>query len=142
MKTQRADGFTLIELMIVIAIVGLLAAIGLPAFHAYTVRARIVEGIGLASGAKATIGTNVANGGGILDAAACNTVNSFNAQAGHVVSLSCGAIDPGVLIITMDPAAANAVITLTPRMSSTGGSLLWDCSSDTDPRYLPATCRN
>ncbi len=59
-KVQQ--GFTLIELMIVIAIIGILAAVALPAYTDYTIRAKVTEGIGLASSAKATVSENLANG--------------------------------------------------------------------------------
>lgn len=69
-KTQQ--GFTLIELMIVVAIIGILAAIALPAYQDYTVRAKVSEGLVMASGAKATVGENYA--GGVADE--CTGVNT------------------------------------------------------------------
>ncbi|HPU54314.1 MAG TPA: pilin, partial [Burkholderiaceae bacterium] len=59
-KVQK--GFTLIELMIVVAIVGILAAVAIPAYQDYTVRARVAEGLGLASAAKISVAENAANG--------------------------------------------------------------------------------
>src|SRR4029453_18662546 len=74
------QGFTLIELMIVVAIIGILAAVALPAYQDYTVRAKVTEGLVLASGAKTIVAENAANGknfnSGYTAPAATNNVAS------------------------------------------------------------------
>jgi type IV pilus assembly protein PilA len=65
---QIQKGFTLIELMIVVAIIGILAAVAIPAYQDYTVRARVSEGLGLASAAKALVAENAASGAATFDA--------------------------------------------------------------------------
>jgi len=136
MKAQK--GFTLIELMIVVAIIGILAAIALPAYQDYTVRARVTEGLSLASGIKTVVAENFANDTNNVTTL-CRGANLE--VAGHVDSITCDSTN-GVIKVTMDNTAKDVALTLTPTLDA-DKPVGWSCSTDSDSyKYVPAECRN
>jgi len=137
---KQQSGFTLIELMIVVAIIGILAAIAIPAYQDYTVRAKVAEGINLASAAKTGVAEYYVSQGSFptnnSDAGVANTINGT-----YVKSVTVG--NSGVITITYSTPTqiSNDTLLFTP--SATAGSVSWDCSTggSLQASYRPANCR-
>lgn len=153
---QIQKGFTLIELMIVVAIIGILAAVALPAYQDYTVRAKVTEGISLAAGAKTAVTENAANG------AAFNSgwlaPNATASVTGVAIATTNGEITISYAT-TVVPAANNTLIlsprdganALSPGVPPATGSVTWNCNAQGSTKggtagtilakYVPANCR-
>ncbi len=139
MKKSQA-GFTLIELMIVIAIIGILASIALPAYTDYTIRAKVSEGVIIASGAKATISENLSN---LPIANACDGVD-IGVLIGTTTLTSC---TPAGVATTVVVNVAHGIGSIAPVTFDLVGTLgangvTWDCNNPSDQSYVPAECRN
>lgn len=137
-------GFTLIELMIVIAILGILAVVALPAYQDYTVRAKISEGLGLAEPAKLAVAETSAALGGLKFITADNTGYTFPEGGTKYVSSITIAPTTGKITVTTKNTGSttNPIFTLTPTQAKTEDPITWECkSSGGEPKHLPANCR-
>jgi len=141
-------GFTLIELMIVVAIIGILAAIALPAYQDYVARSQLSEAMVLADGQKTAVTETWANYGTPPSDNASAGVADATAISGKYVAQV--AIDNGVITATMRgagsvaPGVQGANLVLSPSFPTdptTGGSVAWTCSASVPNKYVPAACR-
>lgn len=139
MKQARQQGFTLIELMIVIAIVGILSAVALPAYQDYTKRAKVTEAVSLLSGARTAVAEHYFSAGSF---GTTFTAIGFTAVTSPVVTGITLESSGKELKATLNSTTIAASATVSLTASTAGGTLKWTCSASTaaDP-YVPQNCR-
>lgn len=137
MKNQQ--GFTLIELMIVIAIIAILAAIALPAYQDYTTRAKISEVIVMSAPAKLAVAETASSLGSLTAVTNANSGYSFPGATSYVSGIAVGA--NGVVTATSTVPNATGDIVLTPTAVAGTAQLTWLCTSAIEDKYLPSNCR-
>jgi type IV pilus assembly protein PilA len=156
MRKQVQKGFTLIELMIVVAIIGILAAVAIPAYQDYTVRAKVTEGLSLASGLKVTVADNAANGIALNNNTPGVVLPEFTATR-NVLTLVVAV--NGEITAGMRATAGNGTLVLAPRDGAAAlvagtipvNPITWNCNAVGSTKggtngtllakYAPAECR-
>ena len=138
MKTVQ-KGFTLIELMIVVAIIGILAAVALPAYQDYTVRAKVSELLLAVSGARTAVSEKYQTDPGNTAAAGAGVTMPI---VGKVATATVQ--DDGTVIVTGSSVSSSVgqgvTVTMSPTYNTTTGTITWSCVG-APPRFMPATCR-
>lgn len=144
---RRARGFTLIELMIVIAVIAILLSLAVPAYQNYTIRAKIAEGLSVAAAAKTATTSTCQEDPTLTGLTNSAAGYEWTGDTPYIASIDisddCSA--PVITIVTQNtgvPAPAPE-ITLTGNFSIQDGTVTWTCgSSNTPNHYLPDTCRS
>ena len=144
MKKQLQQGFTLIELMIVVAIIGILAAIAIPAYQDYTIRAQVSEGMSLADGAKTAMTEYYNNKGGWASNTSMGLAAAGSITGNYVTNVDAS----GGIIKVKYGNKANSNISgniLAISAVVNGGSISWVCGQATNTtvpkKYLPTSCQ-
>jgi type IV pilus assembly protein PilA len=139
MHIRNSKGFTLIELMIVIAILGILLAIAIPAYQDYSIRAKVSEGIYAVAPVKLAVTDSILSG---LEPSPAN-IDTSSLQTTYVDSVSIANDGTGTITVTTrnTGAGTDPVFTLTPSTVNSG-SISWVCQhSSGETSHLPASCR-
>jgi|SaaInl7_135m_RNA_FD_contig_31_810686_length_554_multi_7_in_0_out_0_1 type IV pilus assembly protein PilA len=142
-KYEKQEGFTLIELMIVIAIIGILAAVAIPAYQDYIARAQISEAVSLISAQKTSVAEHYQTVGDLYTTAPTFTASGtlVGKYVSAITATQIGSTDGIEIEAVMKSSGVNSNIQgATVRISSTDGGTTWICTSDAAQNFLPSSC--
>jgi type IV pilus assembly protein PilA len=137
------QGFTLIELMIVVAIIGILAAVALPAYRDYTVRAKVSEVVLAASSAKTNIAEQSQTLGGMPTTASASIADQVSPFVSSVSYASTSTASGVITAIasTKEAAISGSTVTLTGTFATATGQVSWVCGGTILAKYMPSSCK-
>lgn len=139
MNMKKNQGFTLIELMIVVAIIAILAAIALPAYQDYATRAKVSEVVVMTEPAKLAVAETASSLGTLGQVTAANSGYVFPGATSYVSAVAITDATGVVTATSSVPGAAGTII-MTPTVIS-GAQLNWECTTTINVKYVPAECR-
>ena len=139
LRKTAQKGFTLIELMIVVAIIGILAAVALPAYQDYTTRAKVSEVVVMGAPAKLAVAETSSSLGGLALVTAANSGYTFPGATKYVSGVTITDATGVVQVTSTVPNAAGNIV-FTPTDAG-AGQLTWVCTSTIPLKYVPAECR-